>query len=141
MASHIIYGNGAPAFTPEMKGQHYIDELNGKQYFSNDITSPSDWQLLGTGTSLENLEMFLEWSDAENNAYHAEFTEDGSGNLINKDVYTDPTKTTKLFALVYTYNGSGDVSSIVTTRISDSATMTRTFTYSGGGDLVSITYA
>ena len=53
------------------------------------------------------------------------------GVLTDIDVYTSPAMTTKLFNKNFVYSGP-DLSTIVTTRISDSSTLTKTFTYTLG---------
>lgn len=92
-------------------------------------------------TGPKALEEFLAWESSENNAFFTEYTYDGNGDLTDKDVYTDATKATKIFALDYAYTGGGDLDTITTTRVSDATVLLRTFAYTGGGDLLSVTYS
>jgi len=62
--------------------------------------------------------------------FYTEFTY-ASGVLSQIDIYTNSSKTTKLFSKVFTYT-SGVLTSIVVTRVSDSSTLTKTFTYTSG---------
>ena len=49
MARHILTGQGAPNFTPERVGMHYVDTANRKHYLSVGTSGPSDWQEIGGG--------------------------------------------------------------------------------------------
>ena len=49
MALHLLTGSGAPAFTPDAPGQHYVDTTGGFEYFSVGTSSPADWVLRGSG--------------------------------------------------------------------------------------------
>lgn len=60
-------------------------------------------------------------------------------NLTQINIWTDSSKTTKLYQKVFAYSGS-DLASITVTRISDSFTYTKTFDYTAG-NLTSITTA
>lgn len=55
------------------------------------------------------------------------------------EIWVEPGMITKLFSKVLTYNGSGDLTQTVLTRISDGTVLTRDYVYNGSGDLISIT--
>lgn len=40
---HVIHGNGVPAFTPTVTGQHYVDLANKRVYQSVGTNSNADW--------------------------------------------------------------------------------------------------
>lgn len=68
---------------------------------------------------------------------YVEYTYDVGGNLTNKDIWEDNTKTNKYYSILYSYTGD-DLTSIEVTRESDSFIYTKTFAYSGG-NLISST--
>lgn len=49
MSQHVFRGSGAPATTPTVVGQHYIDTLNGVSYISTGTSSSADWKAGVTG--------------------------------------------------------------------------------------------
>jgi len=59
------------------------------------------------------------------------------GLLTNLSTYTTPIKTTKLFNKDFTYV-AGQLTQLVLTRVSDSATLTKEFTYNIDGTLKTI---
>lgn len=59
--------------------------------------------------------------------------------LTGIDIWTNSAKVVKLYSQVFNYTGD-TLSSIVTTRISDSFSYTKTFTYNIAGVLTSIEY-
>lgn len=50
MAKHIFTGTGAPNFTPEAVGHHYVDTLTRDAYLSVGVSSPADW-VIAAGVS------------------------------------------------------------------------------------------
>lgn len=106
--------------------------------------------LEGTGTEVIILEGFVINEGAAADISHieaelqmtatisrfVEFTYTGD-NISAKKVYTDNTKTTQIYDVVYNYTGE-NLSSIDVTRVIDSFSYTKTFTYNVGGDLISI---
>ena len=52
--------------------------------------------------------------------------------ICGADSWTDATKTVQLFHMALTYLVGGELSTQVLTRISDGATLTRTFSYAAG---------
>lgn len=80
-------------------------------------------------TVLSNTELETQFK-AASKAYYKELTY-ADGVLTNVDIYVDSSMTVKLFSKELTYTGN-DLSSIIITRISDGAAITRTFVYSGG---------
>ena len=92
----------------------------------------------GVYTSGEKLAMELEMSfKASKLYYYKEFLYSG-GNLTTIDIYESATKIVKLFSKTITYT-SGNVTQTVLTRISDNATVTKSFDYDVDDNLESIT--
>lgn len=85
------------------------------------------WASVSGGASTDDIEMELQFAEL---LRFTEFIYTGD-NLTNKSIYADNTKVTKLFNVDYTYSGD-DLSTVVVTRISDSASYTKTYAYSGG---------
>lgn len=67
-----------------------------------------------------------------------EFTYNLNGDISNKSIYTNSTKSTKLYNVDYTYNVSGDLTNTETTRVSDSFVFNKEFSYDINGNLISI---
>lgn len=67
-----------------------------------------------------------------------EFTYNVSGDISNKSIYTNSTKSTKLYNVDYTYNVGGDLINTETTRVSDSFVFNKEFSYDINGNLISI---
>tara|TARA_R110002126_G_scaffold52672_3_gene142975 strand:- start:98 stop:415 length:318 start_codon:yes stop_codon:yes gene_type:complete len=62
-----------------------------------------------------------------------------SGDLTKMEVWVTIAQATKLFTRTLNYNGSGDLTSVVTFDETDGATLTTTLTYDGSGDFSSRT--
>jgi hypothetical protein len=62
---------------------------------------------------------------------YIEFTYNVDGDITNKDIWLDDSKSTKQYSLIYSYSG-GNISSISITRESDSFTYSKNFTYTDG---------
>ena len=90
--------------------------------------------------SQEDLEQYLAWDSSENNDFYTSYTYDVDGLLTNVDIWTDNTETTKIFAIVVTYNVDDTVDTVVTTRVSSGLVLTKALSYTVNGDLESITY-
>jgi hypothetical protein len=58
------------------------------------------------------------------------------GDLVSKLTYSDNSLKTLLFTKVFNYNGLGDLTSIVCTRISDGMTLTKNLIINADGDLI-----
>lgn len=63
------------------------------------------------------------------------------GDLTKLEVWVDITQAIKLFTRTLTYDGSGDLTSVVTFDETDGVTLTTTLTYDGNGDFDSRTKA
>ena len=81
-----------------------------------------------SATEKSNLELEMEFKAAQLTTF-TEFAYTGN-NLTTADIYVDATKIVKLFNKVLSYTGN-TLTTTVLTRISDSATLTKTFTYAG----------
>jgi hypothetical protein len=81
------------------------------------------------GTIPESLELFLMW-DANYPSFYLTYTY-LLGVLTDIDMWTDNTKTTKIFNKHFIYSGL-NLTEIIITHISDGATETKQFTYSSG---------
>lgn len=79
------------------------------------------------------LEAFLSFA---NPSYYKKFTYTGA-DLTKIELFDTPLMVTLLFQKDFTYSG-GNLTTLLTTRVSPSNTLTKTFAYSGG-DLVNIT--
>ena len=53
MAKHIFTGTGAPNFTPEAVGHHYVDTLTRDAYLSIGTATPLDW-VIAAGASVSS---------------------------------------------------------------------------------------
>jgi len=53
MAKHIYSGRGAPNFTPESVGHHYVDTLTRDAYLSIGTATPLDW-VIAAGASVSS---------------------------------------------------------------------------------------
>ena len=92
------------------------------------------------GCSVSDLGLFLAisfGSDGIDNQYK-DFTYDASDNLTRIDIFTDATKTKKLFTKVFTYDASGNLTKLVTTEISSGSILTKTFTYDASDNLTNL---
>ena len=98
------------------------------------VISPSSGSGAFTTIEKSNLELEMEFKAAQLTNFK-EFTYTGK-NLTAIDIYTDNTKTTKLFNKVLSYTGT-NLTQTILTRVSDSATLTNDLVYSGN-DLISI---
>lgn len=85
------------------------------------------------------LELELAYRIASIN-YFKKTTFDGFGKLTVIDIFPDSNQIVgdKLWNKIFSYNGSDQLTTVVTTRISDSAIVTRNLTYNLDGTLSSI---
>jgi hypothetical protein len=106
-------------------------------YYLRSTTSGTEWAsgatVSGSGayTQSEKLAMELEMEFKAANLYcYKEYSYTGS-NLTGVTIYTDNTKVTTLFTKTLSYSGT-KLTQTVLTRITDAATLTKTYTYTGG---------
>jgi len=82
------------------------------------------------------LELELAFKSAHLSNYK-EYAYDVGGNLIDIDIYDSSAKALLIFHKDLVYDGNGYLISSVLTRVSDGATLTKTYTYAGA-DLASV---
>jgi hypothetical protein len=155
MAGKILILEGAAPATPASGYVAIYAKLDGTMYTKNDAgveTAIGSVTTILTGSLTAGDTSHAPTSDAVFKAFAAyglqamfdlsnvkpyvELTY-ASGSLTDIDSYVDSSKVTKLFNKHLTYDVSGNLTTVVTTRTSDSATLTKTFTYASG-DLVSV---
>jgi len=85
----------------------------------------------------DDLEMIMEYALGELTRY-VEYSYTGTGDgkdLILVTIYEDSTKAVTLFTKAFTYNGDGDITQKVLTRIRDGKILTTDLTYDADEDL------
>jgi hypothetical protein len=92
----------------------------------------------GAYTEAEKLaiEMEMEFKTTSS-SYYKELTYNVSGDLTNIGIWTNDSKTLKLFNKDFNYSGS-NLDTIELTRISDNKKLIKDLSYSVSGDLTSI---
>ncbi len=64
-----------------------------------------------------------------------------SGKLTKVEVFSDEAMTDLHFTKDLTYNGNGELVTVLLTRAGDGSQWQKTLTYNGGGELVDVTVA
>ena len=70
---------------------------------------------------------------------YKEFSYNGTGDIVNFDIYDTPAKAVHVFNKSFTYDGSGNLIQIVTTNLLTLLTKTRVIEYDGNGEMISET--
>jgi YD repeat-containing protein len=122
-------------------GEIAINHADAKIYSRNPSTGEV-YELTGgggggpVGTAVDLDAMF---STAFEN-YHHEVNYSGSGDITDIQVYDDNLQTTHLFSRTFTYDGSGNLTQIVTSDEQNAGvSLTKTISYNGSGDIASVT--
>jgi hypothetical protein len=77
---------------------------------------------------------------ASQSSYYHEINYTISGDISDIQVYTNISKTVHLYSRVFTYDGSGNITTITTTdQQVPGVSLTKTITYSGSGDIATVT--
>lgn len=113
------------------KGRLLCLSTNNHVYHDNG-SSWDDITAQGSGVDVDELYRDLQFAQI-NRFVKFTYTD---GDLTKKEIFEDNTETVKLFNVDYVYV-NGDLDNIEVTRLSDSASHTKTFNYTGG-NLVSI---
>lgn len=106
-------------------------ELNAVQNFTEQLIEEEEESAVDPGDSpgrIDTLEQELVVSTT-NPAYYKEFSYVGE-DLVGYSIYTNNTKSTELFNVVFTFN-SGQLTNKSVTRISDGKVLSVTFGYTG----------
>lgn len=111
------------------------DPVNGILYIANTGVSNDDVVAAGFPASAE-LEMT--WAVAYPVTYK-EFVYNGTGDIVDYNVYSDNTKTLQVFNKHFSYDISGNLTVIVTTNLITSAAKTKTLAYDLAGEMISMT--
>lgn len=83
MAVHIIEFAGPPSAAPSARGQHWIDTLNGDEYFSVGTATVADWILRGSGSGGGGWPATREYLSV---TYNGDFTANSQGyTLLSQD--------------------------------------------------------
>lgn len=123
-------------------GEIAINHADAKIYSRNPSTGDI-YELVGggggggeVGVSVDLDAMF---STAYENYYHT-LNYSGGGDLTSIQVYDDALQTTLLFSRSFTYDGSGNLTQIVTTDEQNAGvSLTKTISYNGSGDITNVT--
>jgi hypothetical protein len=110
------------------------DIANGAMYVDNTGITQNDLAALSFPPEAE-LQMM--WSALYPRSY-SEFSYNGTGDIVDFNVWSDDTKTIAIFNKHFTYLINGDLNQIVTTNLLTSLTKTRTLTYNINGELISM---
>lgn len=114
----------------------------GVLYFNTSINTffvwnGSIWQK--QVTLLQEIDLDKMFKVAQSSYYH-EINYTISGDISNIQVYTNASKTVHLYSRVFTYDGSGNITTITTTdQQVPGVSLTKTITYSGSGDIATVT--
>lgn len=89
------------------------------------------------GVSVDLDAMF---STAYENYYHEVNYSGNGGDITDIQVYDDNLQTTHLFSRTFTYDGSGNLTQIVTSDEQNAGvSLTKTISYNGSGDIANVT--
>ena len=130
-----------PSTTDLALGEIAINHADAKLYARNPSTGDV-YELVGggggggeVGVSVDLDAMF---STAFENYYH-EVNYSGSGDITDIQVYDDSLQTTHLFSRTFTYDGSGNLTKIVTADQQNAGvSLTKTISYNESGDVASV---
>ena len=130
-----------PSTTDLALGEIAINHTDAKLFARNPSTGDV-YELVGgggggpVGVSVDLDAMF---STAFENYYH-EVNYSGSGDITDIQVYNDNLQTTHLFSRTFTYDGSGNLTQIVTNDEQNAGvSLTKTISYNGSGDIATVT--
>lgn len=129
-----------PSTTDLALGEIAINHADAKLFARNPSTGDV-YELVGggggpVGTSVDLDAMF---STAFENYYH-EVNYSGIGDITDIQVYDDNLQTTHLFSRAFAYDGSGNLTQIVTTDEQNAGvSLTKTISYNGSGDIANVT--
>jgi len=128
-------GTVVTTLAPNIVGIHNLS-ASGTPSASKYLRGDNTWATIvaGGSGSTNDIELTLQMITLIS---YVEYTYDLSGNLTNKDIWEDNTKTNKYYSILYNYTGD-DLTSLDVTRETDSFSYTKTFTYLDG-NLVSST--
>ncbi len=110
------------------------DEIAGKPVFADVATSGSYTSLIDLPIDLDKM-----FKEAQSSYYH-EINYTISGDISDIQVYTNISKTVHLYSRVFTYDGSGNITTITTTDQQVSGvSLSKTITYNGSGSIATVT--
>jgi hypothetical protein len=114
--------------------------------YNNDFKGLTSERIRNLEESLENLQSDLLLASVIEASQYEEFVYDAGGNVTNHYVYTDPSKTKKIYEVSYTYDSptSGVLQSSQKKVYEDDGVtvkqaVNKTYSYNASGDIVSIT--
>jgi len=136
-----VQSGKVPSQSDLVLGEIAINHADAKIYSRNPSTGEV-YELTGGGgggpveTAVDLDAMF---STAFENYYH-EVNYSGSGDITDIQVYEDNLQTTHLFSRTFTYDGSGNLTQIVTNDEQNAGvSLTKTISYNGSGDVANVT--
>ena len=122
-------------------GEIAINHVDAKIYSRNPSTGEV-YELTGgggggpVGVAVDLDAMF---STAYENYYHT-LNYSGAGDLTSIQVHDDAVETTLLFSRSFTYDGSGNLTTVTTTDEQNAGvSLTKSISYNGSGDIASVT--
>ena len=111
------------------------DAVNGVLYVTNTGVSIDDVSAAGFPPDAE-LEMT--WAVAYPTPYK-EFSYNITGDIVDFNVYADDTKAIQVFNKNFSYDITGNLTTIITTNLLTSASKTKVIAYDGNGQMISMT--
>ena len=136
-----VIAGAVPTTSQLALGEICINHADAK-IFSRRPDTGAVYELTGgggggpVGVSVDLDAMF---STAFENYYH-EVNYSGNGDITDIQVYDDNLQTTHLFSRQFTYDGSGNLTQIVTNNEQNAGvSLTKSISYNGSGDIVSVT--
>ena len=109
------------------------DPVNGILYVANTGVSTDD---IAAASFPPQAQIRLMWSVAYPFAY-SEYVYNGTGDIVDFNVWSDNTKTLQLFNKHFVHLPNGDLTQIVTTFYLTGDTLTRDLVYDGNGQMIS----
>lgn len=102
-----------------------------------DISGLQDALDSASGGTINDLDEMFNSARA---TYYHEVLYNGSGDVSAIEVYTDSGKATHLYSRSFTYDGSGNITTITTTDQQNAGvSLTKTISYNGSGDITNVT--